>query len=153
MAVPPNQLQGLYWQCEVTVRCHAFAFYSRAQPVVDGVVLCREEDVDGHLDGVNHVLILLVPTSVIATFTESVVDISSPPAETRNETGGEKEGVSWKNVVNDGERTISAWNVRILSPSKKQDKRGFESWPMTRNRQEYKASGSRNRRPENTWSK
>ena len=27
------------------------------------------------------------------------------------ETGGGKEGVSWKNVENDGERTISAWDV------------------------------------------
>ena len=38
------------------------------------------------------------------------------------ETGGGKEGVSWKNVENDGGRTIFAWNVGILSPRKKQSK-------------------------------
>ena len=27
------------------------------------------------------------------------------------ETGSGKEGVSWKYVVNDGERTISAWDM------------------------------------------
>ena len=34
----------------------------------------------------------------------------------------EKEGVSWKNVENDGERAISAWDVGLLSPRKKQSK-------------------------------
>ena len=38
------------------------------------------------------------------------------------ETGGRKEGVSRKDVDNDGERPICAWNVGILSPRKKQNK-------------------------------
>ena len=38
------------------------------------------------------------------------------------ETGGGKEGVSRKDVENDGERTIFAWDVGILSPRKKQSK-------------------------------
>ena len=38
------------------------------------------------------------------------------------ETGGGKEGVSRKDVENDGERTMFAWDVRILSPRTKQSK-------------------------------
>ena len=38
------------------------------------------------------------------------------------ETGGGKGAVSWKNVENDGERTISAWDVGIFSPRKKTSK-------------------------------
>ena len=38
------------------------------------------------------------------------------------ETGGGKEGVSRKDVGNDGKRTIFAWDVGILSPRKKQSK-------------------------------
>ena len=38
------------------------------------------------------------------------------------ETGRGKEGVSWKNVESDGERTIFAWDVGALSPRKKQNK-------------------------------
>ena len=39
------------------------------------------------------------------------------------ETGGGKEGVSRKDVENDGQRTTSAWDVRALSPRKKHSKR------------------------------
>ena len=38
------------------------------------------------------------------------------------EAGCGKEGVSGKNVENYGERTISAWDVGIFSPIKKQNK-------------------------------
>ena len=38
------------------------------------------------------------------------------------EAGGGKEGVSWKTVENDGERTIFAWDVGILSPRMMQSK-------------------------------
>ena len=63
------------------------------------------------------------------------------------ETVGGKEGVSWKNVGNDGERTIFAWDVGALFPRKKQSK------DVSRAGKEYKVSGSRNHQPENTWSK
>ena len=39
------------------------------------------------------------------------------------ETGGGQGSVSRKDVENDGERTICAWDVRILSPRKKQSKK------------------------------
>ena len=39
------------------------------------------------------------------------------------EIGGGKESVSRKDVENDGERTIFAWDVRTLSPRKKQSTR------------------------------
>ena len=68
------------------------------------------------------------------------------------EAGGGKESVSGKNVENDGERTIRAWDGNI-SRVKDQRQRSFDSWPMNKSRQEYKASGSRNRQPENIWSK
>ena len=38
------------------------------------------------------------------------------------EAGGGKEGASRKDVENDGERYIFAWDVGILSPRKKQSK-------------------------------
>ena len=38
------------------------------------------------------------------------------------ETGGGKECVSRKDVENDGERNIFAWDVGALSPRKKQSK-------------------------------
>ena len=38
------------------------------------------------------------------------------------ETGGGKEGVSWKNVENGGKRTIFTWDVGIFPPRKKQSK-------------------------------
>ena len=38
------------------------------------------------------------------------------------ERGGGKESASWKNVENYEERTICAWDVRALSPRKKQSK-------------------------------
>ena len=38
------------------------------------------------------------------------------------EAGGGKEGVSRKDVENNGERTISVWDVETLSPRKKQSK-------------------------------
>ena len=68
------------------------------------------------------------------------------------ETGGGKECVSWKNVENDGERTIFVWDVGIFLQERSKVKRVFESWPTKKSRQEYKVSSCRNRQPEITWS-
>ena len=69
------------------------------------------------------------------------------------EAGCGKEGVSGKNVENDGKRTIPAWDAWNILSKKEAEQRGFESWPEKKSTQEYKVSGSRNRQPENTWSK
>ena len=69
------------------------------------------------------------------------------------ETGGGEEGVSWKNVENDGERTKSAWDVGTFSPAKDRRRGSFGSWLTKKSRQECKVSGSKNRQPKNTWNK
>ena len=40
-----------------------------------------------------------------------------------------------------------------ISRGKDRRQRSFDSWPMKKSRQAYKVSGTRNRQPENTWSK
>ena len=65
------------------------------------------------------------------------------------EAGCGKEGVSGNNVENDGRRTIGG----KISLVKDQRQRSIDSWLMKKSRQEYKVSGSRNRQPENAWSK
>ena len=65
------------------------------------------------------------------------------------ETGSGKEGVSWKNVENEMERTISPLDVG--APVKDRMLRVFGSWLTKKSRQEYKVSGGRNRQPRNTW--
>ena len=54
------------------------------------------------------------------------------------ETGCGKEGVSWKNAENDGERTISAWDVGAQ---------------MADDEKQAGISGSRNRQPNSTWNR
>ena len=63
-----------------------------------------------------------------------------------------KEGVWGKNVENDGKRTILA-GCGNISPVKDRRQRSVDNWPTRKCRLEYKVSGSRNRQPENTWSK
>ena len=64
------------------------------------------------------------------------------------EAGCGKEGVSWKNVENDGERAVSARDVGTFLQWKIEGRDIFDNWPTRKGRREHKVSGSRNRQPE-----
>ena len=69
------------------------------------------------------------------------------------EVGGGKEGVPQKDLENDGKRTILCVECENIFSKEEAEYKGFESWLKKKSRQDYKVSGSRNRQPENTWSK
>ena len=62
----------------------------------------------------------------------------------------EKEGVSGKNVENDGGKNHICVGCGNISPVKDRRQRSFGSWPTKKTKQKYKLSGSRNRHPETT---
>ena len=67
-------------------------------------------------------------------------------------TGCGEEGVPWKDLENDGKNRLYVGCGNTFS-KKETEQRGFERWLKKKSRQEHKVSGSRNRQPENSWSK
>ena len=69
------------------------------------------------------------------------------------ETGGGKEGVTGKDVENDGERTIIAWDVRILSPREKQSKEFPRAGRRRKAGRTTRSVAAGIAQPKSTWNK